>query len=352
MTLTRWTLLGFTLAVASLGAVRWAASSGPATTDPLRPDAGELPATLSSGSQWVEVARFSTPPGEIVDVAADSASILALTRFGWAISGEGVASPWYGDEEPGSPRAIGRPELGALHSGTVWIADPRNREIQSWTPEGQLLGRRVLPTSGDVASQILALHPTGDEGLLWTLFGLDRAGTAGWVIHRLVGEEVILVDSIALDSPHALFRQPQLLVGPGQGWLRVDAVEMSVARAGEEDVSTAVRRLELPTWRVPRDERAEFEEILSRMPVTTALHSQLPDSWPAVQEIERMVDGRVLVEVSAGAESTHLLLLDPELKPVARLTDGALERPVFLSDGRAFRVTEELNQVVIHELRF
>ncbi len=299
----------------------------------------------------MEVARFDAARGEVISLGADGDSILVVTRSGWALETGDGATPWHGDAERGSPESIGSPAVATLSGGEVFIADGMSRQLQLWTSAGEVVDRRPLPVSFDMAVQFYGFDPAPDRGAWLTSYGANTDGTAAWMIERVdASGGVHLVDSIPADSPHAIFDRPHLLEGPDGGWIRVGALELRVVRLGAGSNAEGV--LELPVWRVPQRERTEYERLFAQMPPATALHARLPESWPPIREIERMRDGRVLVEVTAGAEATHLLLLDAELRPVARLSEEAMTRPVFLSDGRAFRVTEELNHVVIHELHF
>ena len=80
--------------------------------------------------------------------------------------------------------------------------------------------------------------------------------------------------------------------------------------------------------------------------------SALPTVWPSVRDFTVREDGSLLLMVTATEDRIHIEHLSPEAAPIGRFNLDGFDHPVFLSDGRAFIVTEGIEETVIYELVF
>ncbi len=353
MPLSRWSALLSAALVLALIIFRIALEFGPSTSDPSVPDRGILPPPVGP-VEWIEVARLDPVVGEIIDIDARGDRILYLTGTSWALQTGDQVSAWIGDEEAGSPDWLGRPVSAALGDGQVLVLEGPERRLRIWNEDGEPGASLAIPVASDLAMQLHSVKrgPGGDSWV--TAYAANADGSAAWTISRIADDgATVTVDSLPAETSDAIFRGPLLYWTTEQEAIRVDPIDLGFLPVGSDGSrGEKASWKDAPRWRVPRRQYGEYERLRARMPASMARHAALPDDWPVLRDVDMTPAGLLIAKVSAGEDHTHVIILDSNLSPVGRLTLDAFIDPVFLSGGRVFRVTEEFDEMVIHEARY
>ncbi|MCJ7628945.1 MAG: hypothetical protein MUO50_11240 [Longimicrobiales bacterium] len=348
-------VLVFALAIGALAGVV-ALTGGPAEReDPTRPDQGALAPLPARAPSTREVARIGGGMGRVVDLAASQGALAVLNRNLWFIRIGDSLRGGFGDPTPGSPDWLSRPVSIALGEDRVYILDAGRHTLSVWNPAG--IRREDIPLStGDdlnVQPTQVLVGPGGEPVVLSMRIG--REGKGRWEA-RAYGEGAPgrVVFSLEGGGRSFVFDRPYLATLRG-AVLGINALTQAVFRVnpGADTTAPHLQRPNPPLWYVPRRIRESYDtRVLSRGGGRAGDLVELPPFWPSVRDFTVTQDGSFLLAITTGEERQHLELLDPGGSPLWRFNrDGFLD-PVFLDGGRAFLVTEELNETVIHEFVF
>ncbi|MDT8369770.1 MAG: hypothetical protein RQ745_11220 [Longimicrobiales bacterium] len=250
----------------------------------------------------------------------------------------------------GSPESISAPISAALGERFVYILEPRRRQISVWNRSGELVERLDVPMASDLISQVRRVDTPDGRSVRVVTYAMNADGAAAWTLISYASGEAVTIDSIPVLGADGLFREPHYLSVNDAAW-RVDPIDLTFAPF-PADERTTMQWTDAPAWLVPGPQRADYERIRSQMPPDVARRSRLPAHWPTLQEIDAIDGGRLVVEVSAGEDVTHVIVLGSDLEPIARLSDRPFRDPVFLGGGRVFQFSEELNATIVHEILF
>lgn len=332
--------------------------------DPARPDRGVL-APFNGEVPLVPLVRIPGGAGRIVDLAASGEILAILTRNRWYIrdarGAEGVRGG-FGDPTPGSPDWLARPVSIAMSGHAVYVLDAGRSLVSVWDTGGVRRGEIPLRPGDELSFQPMQvlIGPGGD--LIVLSLSISREGVGRWEATtyghvgvqavRVRGEEQAPARVLAVEGKASSFIFHRPFLAPHQeSLLGAMALDQSFfrARPGSGDPEPLFQRPDAPRWEVPLSQQRRYADILSRMGGVAAGLSHLPEQWPSIRGLTVRPDGSFLLAVAAGEEHQHLELLSPEGIPLRRLNRDGFTEPVFVHGGRAFMVSEDLDETVIYE---
>lgn len=354
MRTAQWTFFLLLATLLSLAGLQWGALQPDGPGNPAAPGRGALAPVLDPPPPLRERARLSNPPGQIVDLDANDQGMAVLARNGWTYRSRGTAGGWYGEETPGAPRWLSRPESIALSDSSVFILEPDRSILSVWDTTGVRLGEIPIPIRRDMAQRAtrVIVGPSGDPVVV--LQGLDQDGTAFWEIVELDGNGRLTgLVSLPNQEPTAIFQEPQLAAW-GEALLAMSTLSQNLWAADLEHNQRfpVASRESPPFWALPQVERRKHDQILSRMSRAMAARAQLPEYWPSVREFTVRDDGTILQSTATGETTIQIEMLDPRLHPLGRANKDGFKDPVFLAGGRAFLAREQTEETIIYEIRF
>ena len=332
--------------------------------DPARPDQGVL-APFNGEAHLVPLVRIPGGAGRIVDIAASGETLAILTRNRWYIrdaqGGEGVRGG-FGDPTPGSPDWLARPVSIAMSGHAVYVLDAGRLLVSVWDTGGVRRGELPLRPGDELSFQPMQVlvGPGGD--LIVLSLSISREGMGRWeaTTYGHVGMQAVPVHGeeqaparvfvVEGKASAFIFHRP-FLAPHKESLLGAMALDQSFFRARPEagDPEPLFQRPDPPRWDVPSSQKRRYNDILSRMGGVAASLSNLPEQWPSIRGLTVRPDGSFLLAVAAGEEHQHLELLSPEGIPLRRLNREGFTEPVFVHGGRAFMVSDDLDETVIYE---
>jgi hypothetical protein len=354
MRAAHWTIALFFFAIGGLLLFRLSPRDSRAGEDPVSPDLGALAPLMRPLPQRVERARFVPETGAVVELAAQGDKMVILSSKGWLFQSGESSRGWFGDPTPGSPAWLDRAVSVALGKGEVYILDERRSTVSIWDTLGVRTGEFPISPRTDLVQQTkqIILGSTGD--LLLVVLGINMDGDAAWTIlamDSLGGSRT--VDSLPSRDESMIFQEPRLALD-SLSLLMVETLTQRLSSFDRDSGSFTPRsqRDRPPLWYIPQRNIREYQKILGRMRGTMGSLSALPTVWPSVRDFTVREDGSLLLMVTATEDRIHIEHLSPEAAPIGRFNLDGFDQPVFLSDGRAFIVSEGLEETVIYELVF
>jgi len=352
------------LSIATLALVLFAGRRSEGLEDPARPDLGVL-APFKGEVPLVPVARIPGGAGRIVDLAVSGEALAVLTRNRWYIrngqGGEGVRGG-FGDPTAGSPDWMARPVSIAMSGDAVYVLDAGRFLVSVWDTGGVRRGEVPLRPGDELSLQPMQVL-VGPEGDLIVLsLSISREGVGRWVAstYGQVGVQAVRARSeedstarvFAVEGRASsfIFHRP-FMATHQESLLGAMALDQSFfrVRPGSGNLEPLFQRPDPPRWDVPLSQQRRYADILSRMGGVAASLSRLPEQWPSIRGLTVRPDGSFLLAVAAGEVHQHLELLSPEGIPLRRLNQDGFVDPVFVHGGRAFMVSEDLDETVIYE---
>ena len=348
----RWSSgLFLTLVVALSGAFLFTSGQS-GSQDPAKPDRGSLPPVLDPLPTPIPVARVDADLGRIVDLDVVGETLAILAREGWVLFGYGPPVLWSRDRNVGSPDWLSRPVSIAVGSEAIFVLDAGRSLVSVWNRGGTRLPD--LPVSRGKSlnhrpAKVL-LGPLGQP--LVTAQKIDEGGAASWDLVGLQANgQPLEIISLSNTSRHMVFEEPLLAFGDstlfGISPLTHRLSRFDLTGGGSTLVAT---RVDPPLWRVPKHHRREYEKMLASLGGEASQRSQLPEFWPSVRDFTVQEAGCVLLAITAGEDRQQIEILTDHLVPLGRFSPDGFDQPVFLSQGRAFRAEEGLDETVIYEL--
>lgn len=354
MRAAHWTIALFFFAIGGLLLLRLSPGESRAGENPAIPDLGTLAPIMNPPPQRVERARFVPEVGAVVELAAQGDKMVILSSKGWLFQSGASSHGWFGDPTPGSPAWLDRAVSVALGEGDVYILDERRSTVSVWDTLGIRTGEFPIPVRADLVQQPkrVLIGPTGDP--LLVALGINMDGAAAWTIlaiDSLGGTRTL--DSLPSREESVIFQEPRLAVN-SLSLFMIDPLTQLLSSYDQVSggFGPPARREAPPLWFVPKRQLREYQRLLGRMGGTLARLSALPEHWPSVQDFTVRADGSILLVVTATEDRFHIEHLTSGTVPIGRFNLDGFDRPLFLSDGRAFIAEEGINETVIYEFIF
>lgn len=316
-----------------------------------RPVSGSLaPLDTARVAGWSELARLS--PDELtsgriraIDIVGDS--LFVLQANAWSLVVAGQLRGTYGTGVTGAPEYLARAEGIARTTQGVAVLDAPRHRITLWSPTGQRLADRELPSTEREVLLHQGLTPSAAGVFLTSWVGTDSGGR--WLVQRFTEAQVDTLPHAtgartgeSFNVPHVLPRRDSSLVVADADTWRVRHFSRTLTLVDSS------RRDNAPHYGVPAPLARRLRTTIAMLPEAQRRDFLLAESLPSLRGATLHTDSEMLVLTVHDEESTIAELVRVDGRPIASLWMRPDSNAIFAVRGTLIRV-RELDAVTIIE---